>query len=224
MYVARQLHLPMVGSFHTDLAAYTTVLSGSARLGALMREYMRWPYGKCLRVLVPSEATRQLLIDAKGHAERIDVWPRGVDTSLFSPEKRSARLRAEWRVADQRPAILYVGRASREKGLHFLPRIQGYLRGLRVDHRFIIAGEGPMLDELRQRLTDAVFTGVLSRDRVAEVFASSDLFVFPSRTDTAGNVVLEAQASGVPVVVTNRGDLREHGARRHRHRADGRRG
>jgi glycosyltransferase involved in cell wall biosynthesis len=210
MYVAARLRLPMVGSFHTDLAAYTTLLSGSADLGVLMREYMRWPYGKCWRVLVPSEHTRQLLIGAQGQADRIEIWPRGVDTVLFTPAKRSARLRDEWEVSDRRPAIVYVGRVSREKGLRLLPRIGASLCALGIDHRFIIVGQGPMLDELRQRLPDAVFTGVLSREGVAEALASSDLFVFPSRTDTAGNVVLEAQASGVPVLVTDSGGPSEN--------------
>jgi glycosyltransferase involved in cell wall biosynthesis len=205
MYVARRLNLPMVGSFHTDLASYATLLSGSVRLGALMREYMRWPYGRCWRVLVPSAHTRQLLIRAKGHADRIEIWPRGVDTALFSPDKRSVRLREEWHINERRPALVYVGRVSREKGLDLLPRLHGCLCALGIDHQFVIVGEGPMLKELRQRLPEAVFTGALSRERVAEVLASSDLFVFPSRTDTAGNVVLEAQASGVPVVVTDSG-------------------
>ena len=210
MHTARRLRLPMVGSFHTDLAAYTAVLSGSAWLGGLMREYMRWPYGRCARVLVPSEDTRRLLVGAKGDARRIDVWPRGVDTSLFSPGRRSARLRESWHVCDSRPAILYVGRVSREKGLHLLPHIQRHLRALGLEHRFIIAGQGPMLAELRQQLPEAMFTGVLSRQAVAEAFASSDVFLFPSRTDTAGNVVLEAQASGVPVVVADSGGPREN--------------
>ena len=210
MYTARRLGLPMVGSFHTDLAAYTALLSGSARLGALMREYMRWPYSRCARVLVPSEDTRRLLIGAKGDSRRIEIWRRGVDTALFSPQKRSVTLRDSWHVSDKRPAILYVGRVSREKGLHLLPSIQSRLEALGLPHRMIIAGQGPMLEQLRRQLPDALFTGVLSREHVADVFASSDLFVFPSRTDTAGNVVLEAQASGLPVVVTDTGGPREN--------------
>jgi glycosyltransferase involved in cell wall biosynthesis len=81
---------------------------------------------------------------------------------------------------------------------------------MHVEHRFIIAGDGPMMQELKREMPDAVFTGVLSREAVATAFASSDLFVFPSRTDTAGNVVLEAQASGVPVVISGEGGPREN--------------
>lgn len=210
MYVASRLQLPMVGSFHTDLAAYTRVLSGSTRLASLMREYMRWPYGKCARVFVPSAHTRELLIDAKGHADRISIWTRGVDTRLFTPSRRSAALRDSWHVCDKRPALIYVGRVSREKGLDLLPLLARELHRRHLEHRFIVVGDGPMLPQLKAEMPEAAFTGILSREAVAEAFASSDLFVFPSRTDTAGNVVLEAQASGVPVIVSADGGPREN--------------
>ena len=210
LWVAAQTRLPMVGSFHTDLAAYTRLLSGSERLGALMGEYMRWMYGRCARVLVPSEATRLLMQNAKMSPEQLAVWTRGVDTMLFSPDKRSEQLRAEWRASDERPLLLYVGRISREKGLAMLPLLQDALRARGVNHQLVVAGEGPMQRELADQCHDAIFTGPLGRDMVSRVFASADIFVFPSETDTAGNVVLEAQASGLPVVVSDRGGPKEN--------------
>lgn len=210
LWIAKQTRLPLVGSFHTDLSAYTQLLSGSERLGALMRAYMRWLYGQCARVLVPSEATRQLMLDAKMRPETLRIWTRGVDTTLFAPEKRSEHLRTEWRASDERPVLLYVGRLSREKGLAILPLLQDALRARGINHQLVVAGEGPMRRELAEQCHDAVFLGPLGRDTVARVFASADLFVFPSETDTAGNVVLEAQASGVPVVVSDRGGPREN--------------
>jgi len=210
LWVAAQASLPLVGSFHTDLSAYTRLLSGSARLGALMREYMRWMYGHCRRVMVPSESTRSLMVAAKCPADRIRIWSRGVDTQLFAPERRSQQLRDEWRVSADRPALLYVGRLSKEKGLALLPQLQRALRARAVDHRLIIAGDGPLRRYLSSECPDAVMTGPLGRDDVATVFASADLFVFPSETDTAGNVVLEAQASGLPVVVSDAGGPKEH--------------
>ncbi len=88
MRVARQLRVPMVGSFHTDLAAYADILSGSGRLGGLMREYMRWPYGRCARVLVPSDDTRRLLIGAQGDPRRrFASGARGVDSAHFHPRR-----------------------------------------------------------------------------------------------------------------------------------------
>ncbi len=209
-WIASKTKLPMVGSFHTDLAAYTEMLSGSPRLGEWMRAYMRWLYGGCQRVFAPSAATRALLIAAKSHADRIEIWARGVDTTLFSPAKRSERLREQWRVSDRRPALLYVGRLSPEKGLGIMPELSRRLHARGLDHRLVFTGEGPLRRELSEQIPDAVFTGELGREAVAEVFASADLFVFPSETDTAGNVVLEAQATGLPVVVSGRGGPREN--------------
>ena len=210
MRVARQLGVPMVGSFHTDLAAYARILSGSARLGAALGHFMRWPYGRCARVLAPSEATRQLLMHTDSDGSRIGIWRRGVDSSAFHPGRRSEALRRRWGVSDGRPALLYVGRVSREKGLDLLPRIERALHRLGLRHRFVIVGQGPMREELAGLMPDAVFTGVLDRAGVAEACASADAFVFPSRTDTAGNVVLEAQACGLPVLVTNAGGPQEN--------------
>ncbi len=210
LYVASKLGVPMVGSFHTDLAAYVRILSGSAVLGRLMSEYMRWPYGKCRRVLVPSHSVRDALIAAKFDADRLHLWPRGVDTETFTPAKRSSELRASWRVDDDRPAVVYVGRVSKEKGLELLPRVDRVLRDLGVPARFIIVGDGPYRSELRSRLSDAVFMGALDRDGVATAMASADVKIFPSTTDTAGNVVLEAQASGLPVIASSEGGPSEY--------------
>jgi glycosyltransferase involved in cell wall biosynthesis len=210
MFVARRAKLPMVGSFHTDLAAYTERLSGSRRLGALMREYLRWPYGSCARVLAPSESTRALLVDAKIRAEKIGLWPRGVDAQTFAPAHRSVSLRERWGVSGSKPALIYVGRISKEKGLDLLPRMEAALLRHGVDHRLILVGDGPMRSTLAASLRDAIFTGTLPPAGVAEALASADLFVFPSDTDAAGNVVLEAQACGLPVLVSSRGGPREY--------------
>jgi glycosyltransferase involved in cell wall biosynthesis len=210
LFVAWRTHIPMVGSFHTDLAAYAARLTGSKHLGVLMREYLRWPYGRCARILVPSENTRRLLLAARMDPARIDVWPRGVDSTRFTPHKRSAALRERWRVCDRRPALIYVGRLSREKGLDLLPAFQSALHRRGIEHRLVLVGDGPMRKELEQRCPDAVFTGTLEHDDVATALASADLFVFPSDSDSAGNVVLEAQASGLPVLVSERGGPSEY--------------
>jgi glycosyltransferase involved in cell wall biosynthesis len=210
LHVATQLHLPIVGSFHTDLAAYTRLLSGSSSLGSLMREYMRWPYGRCARVLVPSESTRRILIDAKLDAMKLEIWPHGVDTSIFSPTRRVEGMRTRWGVRDDELALIYVGRVSREKGLDRLPEISDRLRAAGVRHRLVIVGDGPMRRELAARLPDATFTGMLPHDDVSVAMASADLFVFPSQTDSAGNVVLEAQACGLPVIVSDQGGPQEN--------------
>jgi glycosyltransferase involved in cell wall biosynthesis len=210
MLVARQLQVPMVGSFHTQLSEYTALLSGSDVLGNLMREYQRWPYGKCVRVLAPSEATRDLLVAAKIRRETIRLWKRGVDTARFTPDKRSADVRDAWGVDDRRPAVLFVGRLSKEKGLEAVPALSRTLHDAGLPHRLVFVGEGPMRRTLEAECPGAAFTGSIPHEQVAVSMASADLFLFPSRTDTFGNVVLEAQASGLPVVVTDAGGPKEN--------------
>lgn len=210
MFVAWRTGLRMVGSFHTDLAAYTERLSGSARLGALMRAYLRWPYGRCDRVFVPSRSTRELLVAARINPSRIHLWTRGVDTDLFAPQKRSAALREQWRVCHKRPAIIYAGRLSKEKGLHLLRGVTSAMYRRGVEHRLVLVGDGPYRRELQAQLPDAVFTGTLAPREVAAALASADAFLFPSDTDSAGNVVLEAQACGLPTVVSDQGGPQEY--------------
>lgn len=204
-YLASSLGLPSIGSFHTNLGDYTRLLSGSSRLGSLMDRYMRWLYGGCEAVLVPSEDTRVRLAARGWTEQRLALWPRGVDTRAFSPERRSSAVRDAWRVCDQRPAVLYAGRVSREKGLAHLPAIESLLYRQSTPHRLIVVGEGPMSEELRAACPDAVFLGRVPHSEMGTVMASADLFLFPSDTDTAGNVVLEAQACGLPVIVSRTG-------------------
>ncbi len=205
----RRLGVPLVGSFHTDLARYTALLSGSRALETFMRRYMRWVYAQCQVVLVPSEATRTLVAQSGVPVARQRLWGRGVDTGTFSPGRRSQALRDEWRARDDRPVVLYVGRVSREKGVDQLPDLHDRLNRLGLEHRLVVAGDGPMRAELAAACPAAIRLGTLGRERLADVYASADIFVFPSRTDTAGNVVLEAQASGLPVVVADAGGPRE---------------
>ncbi len=207
---SRRLRLPLIGSFHTDLARYTGVLSGSPALETFMRRYMTWVYGHCARILVPSQVTQTLVASSGIPADRLDIWGRGVDTQTFTPARRSPTLRAEWRARDDRPVLLYVGRLSREKGVGELPALHARLTRLGVEHRLVVVGDGPLRAKLAAACPGAVCPGMLGRDRLAEAYASADVFVFPSRTDTAGNVVLEAQASGLPVIVSEHGGPREH--------------
>ncbi|HTI38322.1 MAG TPA: glycosyltransferase [Vicinamibacterales bacterium] len=210
LFVAWRTRLRTVGSVHVDLAACATRLSGSPTLGAVMGEYVRWAYAKCDRVLVPSESTRQLLIGGRFAPQNVDLWTRGVDTELFNPAKRSAAVRERWRVDDRRPAIMYVGRISPEKGLGDIRRIQSALHRRGVEHRLVFVGEGPLREELQAALPDAVFTGALPPSEVAVALASADLFLLPSDTDADGSAVLEAQASGVPAIVSSFGGPKEY--------------
>jgi glycosyltransferase involved in cell wall biosynthesis len=209
-HLASTLDVPVVGSYHTHLGDYARTLSGLRRLGDVLEAYMRWLYTDCERLLVPSEATRSLLVSRGYPAATLGIWSRGIDTCRFRPGLRSRALREAWNVSDDRPAILYAGRLSREKGLACVPRVHEALVSRGLPHRFVFAGDGPMREELSKLSRDAVFTGTLTHDDMAVAMASADLFVFPSATDSLGNVVLEAQASGLPVLVTDQGGPREN--------------
>lgn len=200
---------PLIGSYHTHLGDYVTTYSGSAAFGRGLERYMRWFYGPCATVLVPSAATRALLIAHGYDAAQVQVWSRGVDTDRFRPEARSPQLRAHWGVSDDTLAILYTGRLSSEKGLDLFEPLQRalHLRGVR--YRLIFLGDGPLRPALERWCPGAVFEGTVPPAVVAAAMATADAFVFPSATDALGNVVVEAQASGCPVLVTDRGGPRE---------------
>ena len=204
-WLARELGLPMVGSYHTHLGEYVRTLGGSHRAGEGMDAYMRWFYGACTTVLAPSRATERLLVSQGHRADRLRIWPRGVDTDEFSPLRASRELRRQWRVDSRRPAIVYAGRLSAEKGLGHLPRIRQLLHRRAVEHQMVFAGDGPMAATLKREIPDGIFLGALPHHEVGRVMASADVFLFPSPTDSFGNVVLEAQACGLPTIVTDRG-------------------
>ena len=112
LWVSRRSGLPMVGSFHTDLEAYTATLSGSPRLARCMGHYLRWMYQRCGTILAPSDATRRMLIERGIEGGRIEVWARGVDTDLFTPDRRSELLREQWRVSDRAAGAFRTSAAS----------------------------------------------------------------------------------------------------------------
>lgn len=203
--LAQRIGVPVVASYHTHLGDYARVLSGSTRAGNWLEAYVRWFYASSTAVLAPSRACVGLLA-ARGYPRAaLRVWSRGVDAARFAPAHASAELRRRWKVDARRPAILYAGRLSREKDLELFPGIQRLLHRAAIAHQFVFAGDGPMRAELSRQMPDAVFLGSVPHRDVATAMASSDVFLFPSTTDTFGNVVLEAQASGLPTVVSDAG-------------------
>ncbi len=198
---ARWLHVPVVSSYHTNLAAYCKHF-GFGFLTKPMWAYNRFIHSRCALTFCPSPSTAAML-RVQGFAH-LRIWPRGVDTALFQPERRDGALRATWLAGQTHPEgkviLLYVGRLSWEKNLGLL--VQAY-RGM--DHtrcHMVIVGGGPALSDVQQALhgLPVTFTGYLSGEALAAAYASADVFAFPSTTETFGQVVLEAMASGLPVV------------------------
>jgi glycosyltransferase involved in cell wall biosynthesis len=202
------LGLPLVGAYHTEFGIYAQHLSGDALVAELVEVLVREFYERCAVVAVPSASTA-LALQSRGYRiNRFEVLRNGVDTALYGPSRRDEAHRAA--LGGPRTLLLYAGRVSREKGLEGLA--EGYLalRRRRDDVHLVIAGDGPYRRELEAKLGErATFTGFLRGDALARTFASCDVFVFPSATDTLGRAVAEAQASGLPAVVFGMGGPRE---------------
>jgi glycosyltransferase involved in cell wall biosynthesis len=198
--MARLLGLPVMGSYHTELQAYARLRSENPVVEATTRSALALFYGQCGAVLSPSAATDASLVELGIPADRIGRWDRGVDLRRFGPHLRDDRLHPG------AIRVLYAGRLTREKGLPLLA--DAFLRARETDPRLhlLLAGGGPEEDALRERLGDAAtFLGWLEGDELARAYASADAFLFASRTDTFGQVILEAQASGLPVVAVAEG-------------------
>ncbi len=198
--VARIMGLPAVGSYHTELAAYAGLRSGDERLRAGMSALLGLFYGNCRVVLSPSPSADESLRALGIEHERVGRWDRGVDVSLFSPGRRGSG----WLPGEIN--VLYAGRLAKEKGADLLA--DSFLEARSRDPRLhlVLAGGGPEQERLRERLgSAATFLGWLEGEELARAYASADMFLFASRTDTFGQVILEAQASGLPVVAVGEG-------------------
>lgn len=193
---ARKLRLPVISEFHTNFHRY----SGHYGVGWLKRPiavYLRKFHNRADLTLVPTRALCEDLA-AQGIG-RVDVVARGVDTALFDPARRSTPLRRSWGLAPEDLAVVYVGRIAPEKNLALLEKAFEAIRARQPRARLVLVGSGPAREALQARQPGAVFCGPQTGTALAEHYASGDLFLFPSLTETYGNVVAEALASGLPV-------------------------
>lgn len=210
--VARILRLPFSGTYHTSLPQTFRSLTGDAGMEDAIWRYLTWFYSQMDAVYAPSEATARELIGKGVNRNRVRVQKWGVDTERFHPGKGNGFLTRRYGLAPDHLKLLYVGRVSKEKNLHVLVEIMRKLAEVRRDITLVVIGDGPYLNEMQRDLDSlpVVFTGYLTGDSLPRAYAACDLFLFPSTNDTSGNVILEAQASGVPVIVTDRGGPMEN--------------
>jgi glycosyltransferase involved in cell wall biosynthesis/predicted metal-dependent phosphoesterase TrpH len=198
--VGRGLGLPLVGSYHTELTAYAGLRSGDRRVADAMAMAVSALYGSCDLVLSPSPAADAALTAIGMSPERVLRWDRGVDTGRFDPAMHEPGL------LPGPLNVLYCGRVTREKGADLLAEAFELAREREPDLHLVVAGGGPEEQHLRERLgPSATFLGWLEGAELARAYASADIFLFPSSTDTFGQVILEAQASGLPVVAVAAG-------------------
>ena len=205
---AKLLGVPLVGSYHTELGPYAYHLTSDAIVADLIGSWTDFVYRQCDAVLAPTQAVASAL-EGRGFDAPVGVWGRGVDTARFTPSHRSAAIREELLAGDE-VALLYVGRISREKSLDVLLEAFAAVRAHRPATRLVLVGDGPARSDLESAAGPGVtFLGEERGRRLAAIYASCDVFCFPSSTDTFGQVVLEAAASGLPVVAAAAGGVPE---------------
>lgn len=204
---ARSRGIPALSGFHTNFHTY----SRHYRLGSLaapVLRYLRWFHNRASCTLAPTPDTVRQLRE-QGFRD-VQLLGRGVNTELFTPAKRDAALRAEWRLDDAAPGVLYVGRLAAEKNLALATRAFRAIQTANPRARFILVGDGPQRRALQRRNGDFIFCGMHIGEALARRYASADLLLFPSMTETFGNVVPEAMASGLAVLAYDYAAPRMH--------------
>jgi glycosyltransferase involved in cell wall biosynthesis len=208
--IAKLMDVPIAATYHTDIPQYVGRLTNDLFLESTAWNFIIWFYNQIDEVMVPSKSTRDQLVERGLAPEKVRPLPRWVDTEAFTPTRRNSEL---WRSYGMNGEIkfLYVGRLSKEKNLGLLTDAFIDVIQAGFTSRLVIVGDGPYRQELGEKLRGypVLFTGFRHGEELATIYASSDVFVFPSTTDTFGNVVLEAQASGIPVIVSDEGGPKE---------------
>ncbi len=189
-------NIPLVSSYHTHFVDYFPYyhVNWAIKWGW---DYMRWFYNRTQATFGPSNDTLSEL--KKRGFKNLELWPRGIDRTRFSPRLRSEALRKKLGCGKEK-LFLFVGRMVQEKGLDELSQAASALRKQGYKFHLAFAGDGPYRKVMEERLPQDHYFGFIQGRELSELYASSDLFVFPSTTETFGNVVLEAMASGLPVV------------------------
>lgn len=199
--VARKLNIPTISTFHTNFHRY----SRHYHIGWLqgrIESYLRWFHNRTAATLVPTPELAMELAE-RGFGN-VCVLSRGVDTALFNPGRRTSVLRQTWSAQENDPVFLVVSRIAPEKNLVLAMRAFSEIRKLHPRARMVCVGDGPLKKSLSEQYPACQFIGERYGTELAEHFASADLFIFPSLTETYGNVVAEALASGLPVVAYDR--------------------
>jgi len=210
-YANRQ-QIPVLSIYHTHFISYIDYyLKSSPRLAAWLRSVVARSqksfYNRCDRIYVPSEEMRAALLSWQVNAHRLQLWQRGIDTKLFAPEKRDLHV-VQQLTGNTRPVILFASRLVWEKNLETLCSIYQLSQERQLPYNFLVVGDGVARETCQRRMPNAIFTGTVDHTRLSVLYASSDIFLFPSISESYGNVVLEAMASGLPCVLADGGGSR----------------
>lgn len=210
---AKRLDIPVVTIYHTHFISYIDYYIKKFPLlvdftKQRVREMLRSFYNQCETVYVPSSSIIEELASEGINTNIMKLWERGIDRNLFSPSKRRPELIRKLTGNDY-PCILFVSRLVWEKNLQTMINLYQLIEQRGFKYNFIVIGEGVAREAVEKQMTKAVFLGHTEHNRLSEIYASADVFFFPSVTETFGNVVLEAMASGLPCVIANRGGSKD---------------
>jgi glycosyltransferase involved in cell wall biosynthesis len=207
VHFGKKYDIPMIASYHTHFDDYLEYYHLSL-LKKWIWKYMEWFHRSMERVYVPSVSTKEKLLERQIHPD-IDIWGRGVNHEMFSPDKKEKDFFQKKYGITEKKIILYVGRIAPEKNINVvLDTFHALAEPVKKDTHLVIAGDGPLGEELAGEYHHKItWTGFLKGEELARAYASSDVFLFPSPTETFGNVVLEALASGLPVIGANAGGV-----------------
>ena len=197
LQAAKVLKLPVTSDFRTNFQSYSKHY-GIGWLRKPIVAYLRKFHNATACTMVPTRELKKTL--GENGFINLKVVSRGVDTHLFNLGKRDQKLRATWGANDQTKVLISVGRMAPEKNLEQVLKVFDSLRFMGTQVKLVMVGDGPLKEQFKQRYPEIIFPGMLSQIDLANYYASSDLFVFPSLTETFGNVTLEALASGIPVL------------------------
>ena len=197
LQAAKVLKLPVTSDFRTNFQSYSKHY-GVGWLRKPIVAYLRKFHNATACTMVP---TRELMrtLSQNGFAN-LKVVSRGVDTKLFNISKRDTSLRSSWGATDDTKVLISVGRMAPEKNLDQVLKTYEALKVTGLAFKLVMVGDGPLKEQFQKRYPEIIFPGMLSQSNLAAYYASSDLFIFPSQTETFGNVTLEALASGIPVL------------------------
>ncbi len=204
---ARKLNIPVSTDFHTNFHSYTQHY-GLGLLKKPIAAYLRHFHNKSACTLVPTAELQQQL-EQEGY-QNVLVVSRGVDTELFHPAKRSGALRASWGVDDSDPVVMVVSRIAAEKNLHVVVSAFEQMWALNPLARLVMVGDGPARAALQRQHPNVIFAGMQTGEALAEHYASGDIFLYPSLTETYGNVTVEAMASSLATIAFDYAAARQH--------------
>ncbi len=209
---ANRHDIPVLTIYHTHFISYIEYyLKSSPRLAERVRRSVAKSqksfYNRCDRVYVPSEEMRTALLSWGVAASRLQLWQRGINTQLFSPAKKN-RAVVQQLTGNDLPTVLFASRLVWEKNLETLCRIYQLMQDKHLQYNLLIAGDGVAMEACQRRMPQAIFTGTVDHEHLSVLYASSDIFVFTSISESYGNVVLEAMASGLPCVIADGGGSR----------------